>query len=120
MWPVPAPSQATEVFDEARKAWVAEFAQTLGMRLGVSANLIGADAPLFGSDFFAMSRDVEPSFDHRRVDLEMELEPIGVCSEAKRLVRTRRGRREVDRAFRDLERVAVPLKDFFARFEVGE
>lgn len=46
------------------------------------------------------------------VDLRVELEPVSVPTPFEGLVRARFGTREVDGAFRQVERIVVPLEGY--------
>ncbi len=50
----------------------------------------------------------------------MELKAVDAIAVAKRLVSARRRRCEVDRALRDVERIAVPLEDLLGGAKVGQ
>ena len=65
---------------------------------------------MYGVEFFAIGRVLQPAFNQRRIYLQMELQAIRIGPPAERLRLTGLGAGQVLRTFGDRETLAVPLE----------
>ena len=87
---------------------------------GFQVNAHGIDLPAESDDFFLIFGDPEPPMNHRLIDFQVKLKAIDVRAITEGLIGAEGRKSQMNSAFGDIERIAVPLKNFLRSLELSE
>src|SRR4051812_23782680 len=99
---------------------IAELMEPCNIMHGLRVNVIGIDIAVQALNLSPVLRNFQPAHDHRLVHLEMKLKSVNTALIAEGLIDASQGRCQVKGAARNIESIAMPLKNFFSFFELTD
>src|SRR5262245_36524482 len=106
--------------DEFPENTLAQLLESSHMIRGFQVNALGIDLPAESNDFFLIFGDPEPAMNHQLVDFQVKLKAINVRVITEGLIGAEGRKSQMNRAFGDIERLAVPLENFLCFLELSK